>query len=73
MRILTAALITAFPPDTIDAQNVGSGAKERNSPQNTDQQKAEQKKKNAADDAYQAALGRIREPRDNYDPWRNAR
>ena len=37
------------------AQNMGGkGGEGRNSPQNADQQKAEQQKKNAAEDAYQA-------------------
>jgi hypothetical protein len=54
------------------AQNMGG--KGRNSPpQNTEQQKADQQKKKAADDAYKAGLKLIPDARDKFDPWRNAR
>jgi hypothetical protein len=49
------------------------GNKGRNAPSTAEQQKAEQQKKKAIDDAYKAALGRIPDPKDKYDPWRNAR
>jgi hypothetical protein len=51
----------------------GKGGKGRNSPQNAEQQKAEQQEKKAIDDAYKAALGRIPDPKEKYAPWRNAR
>jgi hypothetical protein len=51
----------------------GKGSKGRNAPQNAEQQKAEQQKKKAIDDAYKAAVGRIPDPKDKYDPWRNTR
>jgi hypothetical protein len=74
MRVLLAALTIAFLAGTADAQDMGGkGSKGRNPPQNAEQQKAEQQKKKAIDDAYKAALGRIPDPKDKYDPWRNAR
>ena len=63
MGIPRAALITAFLRGTVDVQNMECNlGKARSSPRNTDQQKAEQ-----------VALGRIPEPKDSHDPWRNAR
>jgi hypothetical protein len=74
MRILLAALAIAFLAGTADAQDMGGkGGKGRNASQNTEQQKAEQQKKKAIDDAYKAAVGRIPDPKDKYDPWRNTR
>jgi hypothetical protein len=74
MRILLAALTIAFLAGTADAQDMGGkGNKGRNAPQNAEQQKAEQQKKKAIDDAYKAAVGRIPDPKDKYDPWRNTR
>jgi hypothetical protein len=74
MRILVAMLVVAFLAGTADAQNMGGKAgKGRNTPQNAEQQKAEQQKKKAAEDAYKAALGRIPDPKDKYDPWRSTR
>ena len=74
MRILLAALTVALLAGTAGAQDFGAkGGKGRNSPQNAEQQKAEQQKKKAIDDAYKAALGRIPAPKEKYDPWRNAR
>jgi hypothetical protein len=45
----------------------------RNSSQNTEQQKADQQKKKAAEDAYKAGLQRIPDAKEKYDPWRGAR
>jgi hypothetical protein len=74
MRILLAALTIAFLTGTAGAQDMGGkGSKGRKAPQNAEQQKAEQQKKKAIDDAYKAAVGRIPDPKDKYDPWRNAR
>jgi hypothetical protein len=74
MRILVALLVVAFLCGAADAQNIGGkGGKGRNSPQNSEQQKAEQKKKKEIDDAYKAGLGRIPDPKAKYDPWRNTR
>jgi hypothetical protein len=74
MRIFLAALAVALLAGTADAQNMGGrGGKGRNSPENSEQQKAEQQRKKATDDAYKAALGRIPDPKAKYDPWRNTR
>ena len=74
MRTLLAALAIVFLMGAAGAQDMGGrGGKGRNPPQNAEQQKADQQKKKAVDDAYKAALGRIPDPKDKYDPWRNAR
>jgi hypothetical protein len=69
MRFLAAVLALALLASPAHAQNMGGmggggtggkgGGKGRNSPQNTEQQKADQQKKKAADDAYKAGLQRI--------------
>ena len=51
----------------------GGGKGRHSSPQNTEQQKADQQKKKAADDAYKAGLKIIPDAKEKYDPWRNAR
>ena len=74
MRVLLAAVTVALLGGTAAAQDMAAkGGKGRNSPQNAEQQKAEQQKKKAIDDAYKAAIGRIPDPKEKYDPWRNAR
>jgi hypothetical protein len=74
MRILLAALTIAFLAGTVHSQDiVGKGSKGRNPLQNAEQQKAEQQKKKAIDDAYKTAVGRIPDPKEKYDPWRNTR
>jgi hypothetical protein len=74
MRLLVATLtigLLAFPAY---AQNAGGmGGKSRNSSRNTEQQKADQEKRKAADDAYKAGLKIIPEAKEKYDPWRNVR
>jgi hypothetical protein len=74
MRILLAVLAIAAVVGTADAQDMGGGRKGRGSQQQSaDQQKAAQQKKKATDDAYKAAIGRIPDPKEKYDPWKNAR
>jgi hypothetical protein len=55
----------------------GSGAaparQRMGGPQNTEQQKADQQKKKAADDAYKAGLKIIPDANEKYDPWRTIR
>ena len=78
IAILTLALMVAFA----SAQNVGGtggmggggrgGGKGRNPAQNTEQQKADQQKNKAAEDAYKAGLKAIPD-KEKFDPWRNAR
>ena len=80
MRLLTATLTLVLLAGPAYAQNMGGGmggkggGKGRNSsPQNTEQQKADQQKKKAADDAYKAGLKLIPDAKERFDPWRNAR
>jgi hypothetical protein len=74
MRLLVATLtigLLAFPAYAQNAR--GMGGKGRNSSQDTEQQKAEQQKRKAADDAYKAGLKIIPDANEKYDPWRNIR
>jgi hypothetical protein len=80
MRHLIAMLILALLAGSAHAQGVGGmggggkgGGKGRNAPQNTEQQKVDQQKKKAVEDAYKAGLKRIPDPKEKYDPWRDAR
>jgi hypothetical protein len=74
MRILLTALTIAFLAGTVHSQDIGGkGSKGRNPLQNAEQQKAEQQKKKAIDDAYKTAVGRIPDPKEKYDRWRNTR
>jgi hypothetical protein len=77
MRILVAAMTIAMLAGTACAQDAGSlgggmggkGGKGRKPAQNTEQQKADKDKQKAADEAYKAALKRIPDPKEKYDPW----
>ena len=76
IAILTLALMVAFAC----AQNIGGsggggrgGGKGRNAAPNTEQQKADQQKKKAAEDAYKTGLKAILDAKEKFDPWRNAR
>ena len=74
VKILVAvlALVLLFSPAC--AQNMGGkGGKGRNAPQNSEQQKADQQKKKAADDAYKAGLKTIPDAKEKFDPWKSAR
>jgi hypothetical protein len=73
MRFLPVVLVIAALAGTAHAQDVGHGRKGRGSPQNAEQQKTDQQKQKAIDDAYKSALGRIPDPKQKYDPWRSAR
>jgi uncharacterized membrane protein len=82
MRILGAVLAIALLLSPVHAQNAGGmgggmgggkgGGKARTS-QNSDQQKVDQQKKKAAEDAYKAGLKMIPDAKQKYDPWKNAR
>lgn len=76
MRILGAVLAFALLVSPVCAQNAGGlggkGGKGRTS-QNSEQQKADQQKQKAAEDAYKAGLKRIPDAKEKYDPWKNAR
>jgi hypothetical protein len=74
MRFLAAVLTIVSLVGPASAQNMGGkGGKGSHPPQNAEQEKAEQQKKKAIEDAYKSALGRIPDAKDKYDPWRNAR
>jgi hypothetical protein len=80
MRILGAVLAIALLLSPVYAQNAGGmggmggkgGGKGRTS-QNSEQQKVDQQKKKAAEDAYKAGLKMIPDAKEKYDPWKNAR
>jgi hypothetical protein len=71
---VTALFLLASPAY---AQNMGGmggkGGKGRNAPQNSEQQKADQQKKKAAEDSYKAGLKMIPDAKEKFDPWKNAR
>jgi len=79
VAILTLALMVAFAcaQNTAGTGGMGGGGrgagKGRNAAQNTEQQKADQQKKKAAEDAFTAGLKAIPAPKEKFDPWRNAR
>jgi len=77
VKILVAVLALSLLASPAYAQNVGGmggkGGKGRNAPQNSEQQKADQQKKKAAEDAYKAGLKMIPDPKEKFDPWKNAR
>jgi hypothetical protein len=77
MRVLGAILALALLVSPVYAQNAGGmggrgGGKGRAS-QNSEQQKVDQQKKKAAEDAYKAGLKTIPDAKEKYDPWKNAR
>src|SRR5262249_26083284 len=72
MRILLAVLVIAVLTGTAHARDMGHGRKGRGSPHSAEQQKADQQKQKAGDDAYRSAIGRIPDPREKYDPMRSA-
>jgi len=74
MRILAAALAFALLANPVCAQNTGGrGAGKGRGSQNSEQQKADQQKKKAAEDAYKAGLKMIPDGKEKYDPWKNTR
>jgi hypothetical protein len=81
MRALVAGMIIALLASTACAQDAsslggstgGKGGKGRKQAQNTEQPAADRAKQKAADEAYKAALKRIPDPNEKYDPWHNAR
>ena len=74
MRILAAVLTFILLASPLYAQNAGGrgGGKGRAS-QDSEQQKADQQKKKATEDAYKAGLKMIPDAKEKYDPWKNAR
>jgi hypothetical protein len=77
MRILAGVLALLLLVSPVYAQNSGGmggrgGGKGRPA-QNSEQQKADQEKKKAAEDAYRAGLKMIPDAKEKHDPWKNAR
>jgi hypothetical protein len=80
VRTFVAGMIIALLTSTASAQDAslgggtgGKGGKGRKPAQNTEQKAADKAKQKAADEAYKAALKRIPDPKEKYDPWQNAR
>jgi hypothetical protein len=74
MRILAAVLTLALLANPVYAQNAGGrGAGKGPASQNSEQQKADQQKKKATEDAYKSGLKMIPDAKEKYDPWKNAR
>jgi hypothetical protein len=81
MRFLVAAIATAMlasPAFGQDASGIGGGVggkggKGHHAQQDTEKSKADKDKQKAADEAYKAALRRIPDSKEKYDPWRNIR
>jgi hypothetical protein len=73
MRILAAALALVLLANPVCAQMGGRGPGKGRAAQNSEQQKADQQKKKAAEDAYKTGLKMIPDAKEKYDPWKNAR
>jgi hypothetical protein len=74
MRILASVLTLALLANPVYAQNAGGrGAGKGRASQNSEQQKGDQQKKKATEDAYRAGLKMIPDAKEKYDPWKNAR
>jgi hypothetical protein len=81
MRFLVAAVAMAMLASTALGQDAsgtgggmgGKGGKGRHAQQDTEKSKADNDRQKAADEAYKAALRRIPDPKEKYDPWRNIR
>jgi hypothetical protein len=76
MRAVVTAVTFAMLTTVAFAQDsggLGGGGKGRKAHQNTEQQNADRSKQKADDEAYKAALKRIPEPKEKYDPWKFAR
>ncbi len=76
MRVLPVMLVIALMAGTAQAQDAGGmgsrGGKGRG-PGQTDQQKTDPKKQKALEEAFKAGVSRIPDPKEKYDPWKNAR
>jgi len=76
MRVISVALALAIVTGSAFAQSMrdtGSGGKGRHAAQNAEQQKIDEEKKKAAEDAYKAALKSIPDSKVKNDPWRGVR
>jgi len=74
MRILAAVLTLTLLANPVYAQNAGGreAGKGRIS-QDSEQRRADQQKRKAAEDAYKAGLKMIPDGKEKYDPWKNTR
>jgi hypothetical protein len=79
MRVVSVALAlaivtgSAFAQEMREMGSMKSGGKGRHGAQNSEQQKIDQAKKKAAEDAYKAALKGIPDAKTKDDPWRGVR
>jgi uncharacterized protein YdeI (BOF family) len=79
MRFISVALALAIVTGSAFAQETGGvgsmkgEGKGRHAAQNSEQQKVDQAKKKAAEDAYKAALKSIPDSKVKDDPWRGVR
>ena len=79
MRFVSVALALAIVTGSALAQEmrdmggIKGGGKGRHAAQSSEQQKAEQDKKKAAEDAYKAGLKSIPDAKTKDDPWRGIR
>jgi len=69
------AIVTgsAFAQEMRDMGSMKGEGKGRHAAQSSEQQKIDQDKKKAADDAYKAALKGIPDSKTKVDPWRGVR
>jgi hypothetical protein len=72
---LALAIVTgsAFAQEMPDTGSMKGGGKGRHGAQSSEQQKIDQEKKKAAEDAYKAALKGIPDSKTKVDPWRGVR
>jgi hypothetical protein len=75
IALLAIAVVAGAAFDTAHAQeNSGLTGRKGKGAQDTAQSQADKQKKNkAVDDAYKSAVTRIPDPKEKYDPWKNAR
>jgi hypothetical protein len=72
--LLAIAVVAGAAFETAHAQeNSGLTGRKGKGAQNTESQADKQKKNKAVDDAYKSAVTRIPDPKEKYDPWKNAR
>jgi hypothetical protein len=75
--LLAIAVVAGTVLEMAYAQDAGGGAggsrKGRGGQNAAESQADKQKKTKAIDDAYKSAVTRIPDPKDKYDPWKNAR
>jgi hypothetical protein len=79
MRVFAAVLAFVLVVGPVYAQNAGGlggggrGGGKGQSDRNPGQQKADPQKQKAAEEAYKAGLKKVPDPKEKFDPWKNAR